>query len=152
MALKTGVLLLTALAGVLVATFFITMAFEPKTSSISTVTIGTTTVAVEMALDDTSRQRGLSGRASLAEGHGMLFVFEEEGDWGIWMKDMNFPIDIIWATKDGTIVTIEKNVEPNTYPKSFYPAQPALYVLEVPAGFADKYGIAEGQQIFFKRY
>lgn len=147
MALKTGVLLLTTLAVVLVATFFITMAFEPKTSSISTVTIGTTTVAVEVARDDTSRQRGLSGRASLAEGHGMLFVFEEEGDWGIWMKDMNFPIDIIWAATDGTIVTIEKNVSPETYPKSFYPAQPALYVLEVSAGFAERHNVVEGNKI-----
>ena len=123
------------------------MASRQETPSISTVTIGTTTVAVEVVKDDASRQQGLSGRTSLAEGYGMLFVFEEEGNWGMWMKDMNFPIDIIWAAKDGTIVTIEKNVSPDTYPNSFHPREPALYVLEVPADFAERHNIAVGNNI-----
>lgn len=112
------------------------------------VTIGDTTIRVEVADTSAKRVQGLSGRTGLAEGEGMLFVFEEEGSWSMWMKDMRFAIDIIWVTKDGTIITIAKNVSPETYPQTFFASEPtARYVLEVPAGFVDRHSIAEGQKI-----
>ncbi len=112
------------------------------------VTIGSTEIEVEVADSLEELMQGLSGRTSLEEGKGMLFVFESESDWGIWMKDMLFPIDIIWARADGTIIAIAKEITPDTYPDSFYPDEPhALYVLEVPAGFVDRHGIADGMKI-----
>ncbi len=112
------------------------------------VRIGNISIQVEVADTEAARIRGLSGKESLKEGSGMLFVFEEAGEWGIWMKDMQFPIDIIWADESGTIITIAKNIAPDTYPKSFYPTTPTVkYVLEVPAGFVQKEGIAEGDRI-----
>ncbi len=120
---------------------------EAPQASTSTVTIGATTVAVEVADTDDKRAQGLSGRAALAEGVGMLFVFDTEDAWGIWMKDMRFPIDIIWADTNGTILTIKRGATPESYPEVFYPANQARYVLEVPAGFSGAHGIAEGQKI-----
>jgi uncharacterized membrane protein (UPF0127 family) len=111
------------------------------------VTLGNTAINVEVVDTDASRERGLSGHAQLAEGEGMLFVFETDDQWGIWMKDMKFPIDIVWAAADGTIVTILRNVAPETYPMVFTPASPARYVLELPAGYVDAHQVAEGTKI-----
>lgn len=143
---------------IFVGAIFLAVAFEwpqpqaqplpPQTQNLSSVSIGSTTISVEVADTHEERMQGLSGRTALAEGRGMLFVFEGEGDWAIWMKDMHFPIDIIWADSDGKIITIARSVAPETYPNAFYPGTPtALYVLEVPAGFSDKNGIAEGMQL-----
>lgn len=134
---------------VLVAVFMY-HAKTPATVSVQqipTVAIGTTTIMVDVANTPALRQQGLSGKESLAWGRGMLFIFPQEGEWGFWMKDMNFPIDIIWANKDGVINTVHSDVSPQTYPESFHPLAPALYVLEVPAGYAAAHGIGVGQKI-----
>jgi len=123
---------------------------SPSVQSLSYVSVGSTTISVEVADTQGERTQGLSGRTTLPEGHGMLFVFEREGDWGIWMKDMKFSIDIIWMNREGNIITIARDVAPQTYPNAFYPTQPALYVLEVPAGFSDKNGVAEGMGVVLK--
>ncbi len=111
-----------------------------------TVTVGTTTFAVEVVNTEALRELGLGDRASLPAGHGMLFVFDSPNAAGIWMKDMQFPLDILWAREDGTITTIERNVATSTYPEAFYPKTPdAKYVLEVNANAAA--GIAEGNKL-----
>ena len=103
---------------------------------------------VEVADTESTREQGLSGRLNLPEGQGMLFVFDTDGSWGIWMKDMRFAIDIVWADASGAIVTVSSNVAPDTYPeKSFYPIAPARYVLELPAGFTTAHGIAAGSKL-----
>jgi uncharacterized protein len=112
-----------------------------------TIIVGTASVTAELAQSDEARKTGLSGRASLPEGRGMLFVFPEEGNWGIWMKEMNFPIDIMWADSEGKIVAMQSNISPETYPTSFYPNNDTRYVLEVPAGFAAKNSIKAGDSI-----
>jgi uncharacterized membrane protein (UPF0127 family) len=77
----------------------------------------------------------------------MWFVFESAGGWAFWMKDTLIPLDIVWVASDGTIVTIAAGVAPESYPKAFGPEAPAQYVLEVPAGFAARHGIAEGDKV-----
>lgn len=111
------------------------------------IQIGNTVVAAEIVDTDALRQQGLSGRAGLAAGEGMLFVFDTDNTWGIWMKDMRFAIDIVWADSAGTVVTVAARVAPESYPEVFYPAAPVRYVLELPAGFAAEYGIAEGVKL-----
>jgi uncharacterized protein len=81
------------------------------------------------------REQGLSGRTEVPE-DGMLFVFPEKNSAGFWMKDMLISIDIIWIGDGGTIIGIEENVSPDTYPEAFYPPEPVRYVLEVAAGDA----------------
>ncbi len=111
------------------------------------IQIGDTAVAVERADTETLREQGLSGRASLPEGQALLFVFDTDGMWGIWMKDMKFPLDIVWADSSGKITTIYRSVSPYTYPKVFYPAALTRYVVELPAGFAAAHGVATGTTI-----
>jgi len=109
-----------------------------------TVTIGGVLVHVEVVDNDALRAQGLSGHAPLAPDEGMLFVFDADGIYPFWMKDMLFSIDILWLDAQGRVVHIEKNVSPETYPASFTPGSPARYVLEVPAGFADQHDIQIG--------
>lgn len=94
-------------------------------------------------------QKGLSGRKSLAEKEGMLFVFTRLGKHEFWMKDMNFSIDIIWFNEEGKIVHIERSVSPSTYPRVFAPQSDALYVLEINSGLSDKIGLKMGDQFNF---
>ena len=123
--------------------------FVSPAGNADAVYFGTTAVSVEVAATPAARERGLSGRASLAAGEGMLFVFDNDGNWGFWMKDVNFPIDIIWADSAGRVVTVLPSVSPNTYPQVFYPSLPARYVLETPAGFAATNNIYEGVRMAF---
>jgi uncharacterized protein len=114
---------------------------------VKTLTIGNTTLSVEVAVTDAERELGLSNRTSLERGSGMLFVFDPPKAAHFWMKDMRFSIDMIFAGADGTILNIAHRVAPDTYPTTFASAGPAQYVLEVPAGYAADMGIAEGQKI-----
>jgi uncharacterized protein len=111
--------------------------------------INNTTLNIEVADTDAGRIQGLSGRSGFAENAAMLFVFSQEGNYSFWMKDMNFPIDIAWMDKDKKIIYIENSVSPDTYPKSFGPSAPSMYVLETNAGFFEKYGIKIGDTAEF---
>ncbi len=113
------------------------------------VFFGETAVDVEIASSPQAREHGLSGRTGLGAGKGLLFIFENDGNWGIWMKGMTFSIDIIWVDSAGRVVTVQPSVSPDTYPKVFYPSLPARYVLEVPAGFARTNSIYEGARMTF---
>lgn len=121
----------------------------PKPEEIKYVRLGGQTVRVELAISAEAQALGLSGRAGLAEGEGLLFVFNQPGKHMFWMKDMNFPIDILWISESQAVMHIEKNVSPATYPQRFGPDAYSKYVLEVPAGFADKYGINTGNRVLF---
>jgi uncharacterized membrane protein (UPF0127 family) len=117
--------------------------------NISYVNIAGERVKVDLALSTEAQAKGLSGRASLPEGEGMLFVFDVPGKHRFWMQDMNFPIDIIWITDNMQIVYIEKNAAPESYPETFGPDAYAKYVLEVPAGFSDKNAVKVGDPVKF---
>jgi len=101
-------------------------------------------VTVVVADSMIERQRGLSGKVTLEEDTGMFFIFPEEGTHGIWMKDMNFPIDIIWLDEELRIVHIEEKVVPETYPEVFTSDEDALYVVELMSGFVEQYAVHEG--------
>lgn len=108
---------------------------------------GKATFMVEVADTEIARERGLSGRASLDADTGVLFVFDIPDTHGFWMKEMHFPLDIIWFDQNGKIIYIENDLPPDTYPHIFKPPSPDLYVLEINAGLADKYGIGIGDEI-----
>ena len=105
------------------------------------------TVRVYVADTEEERQKGLGGFAGLESGQGMLFVFPADGEYGFWMKDMRFAIDIIWIAADKTVVDMAENVSPDTYPNVFSPSEPARFVLELPAGAAKAYGLSIGDKI-----
>ncbi len=98
---------------------------------------------VEVARTDAEKIRGLSGREDLAPGEGMLFVYEAPVRPVMWMRGMRFPRDILWI-RDGRVVDLVRGAKPQVpgeAPKVFAPREEAQYVLEVPAGFVDRYGI-----------
>lgn len=106
-------------------------------------------IPVEVADTDTERTKGLSGRTTLEGGHGLLFSFDKPGLYGFWMKDMQFPIDIIWIDDKWTAVGVEKGARPNSFPQIFYPAREVRYVLEMNAGEAERFSIAPGTKLDF---
>jgi hypothetical protein len=103
-------------------------------------------VNVGVAANEPTRERGLSGRAGLAADEGMYFIFDKPLAYAFWMKDMRFPIDIIWIF-DGKIVDLSTNlpvpVAGQQLP-TFAPRVPVDRVLEVPAGFAQTHGLRTG--------
>lgn len=114
------------------------------------ITIENTTFKLELAKTIPEQNKGLSNRKSLAANRGMLFLFPEKGFYSFWMKDMEFPLDIIFISGD-TVVTIVENAPA---PKSmtdnlplYNPEVPVDKVLEVNAGTVKKYGIVKGDKV-----
>lgn len=138
-------LAVAALLLVLVANVLLSRA--PSDTRHATVTIGGKAVQVDVATAPAEREQGLGGREHLAPDTGMLFIFPEDGMYRFWMKDMRFPIDMLWLTADGTIVGVHADVLPSTYPATFGADVPARYVLELPAGYAQAYGIRLGDVV-----
>ena len=96
------------------------------------------------------RQLGLSNRETIAENHAVLFVFEENGYHGFWMKDMQFPIDIIWFDENFTTVDWVDSATPESYPTTFYPKDRAKYVVETKTGERIKQNIDIGTKLYYK--
>lgn len=97
------------------------------------------------------RAQGLSGRERLGPTEGLLFVFPENDYHGFWMKDMLFPIDIIWIDNNFIIVDIERSVRPDTFPRVFEPKVPARFVIETSANFTDSFSIEVGGFVTFPK-
>lgn len=137
---------------IVVALIFATSVFLNKKDSFSRkkIIIGNIAVKVEIAESLPEKQKGLSGRNFMRENNGMLFVFSQPDFYSFWMKDMEFPIDIIWLDENLRIINIEKNITPDTFPKKFLPPRPAKYALEVNGGWADKNKVEEGVNIKVK--
>ncbi|MDO8521634.1 MAG: DUF192 domain-containing protein [bacterium] len=115
----------------------------------SAVTIADTAIAVDVARTPQEQARGLSGRPSLSESEGMLFIFEQPDLYGFWMPNMHFAIDIVWISSDWRIVDLALQVAPDSYPTVFTPSTPAQYVLEVPAGTVERHGWKAGDAVHF---
>ena len=116
----------------------------PNTKS---MTIGSTTVEASVAQTWPERIKGLSGTPFLPEHVVKLFVFDAPGLHSIWMKEMNYSIDILWVSAEGDIVYLEEDASPESYPAMFVPTKPATYVIEAAAGFVQKEGIKIGDTV-----
>jgi uncharacterized membrane protein (UPF0127 family) len=114
------------------------------------LTIGDASLQVAFAVTGEEQERGLSGTENLAPGTGMLFVFPAETTPSFWMKDMRYPIDMIWIDASRQVVDSTENALPESYPDTtFSPRVPVRYVLEVPAGFFAEQGIMIGDTVSF---
>ena len=124
----------------------------PKTDKISIrgIYINDMPMWVDVADSVKEIKTGLSGRTTLETGQGMLFIFDKPDFYGMWMKDMNFPIDIIWIDEKLQIVDIKIQVSQKSYPEIFRPAQKALYVIEVNAGFSELNNIKIGDKVILQ--
>ena len=142
---KTAVAIV-AIAAIILAGVFI----YDKTNlrSDGSVIIAGQKINVQIAKTNQDQITGLSGHWVLNSNQGMLFAFGSYTSPSFWMKDMNFPLDIIWI-KDNMIAGLDKNLKPegSKPTKTYQPNDFINYVLEVPAGFADKNSLKIGDKV-----
>lgn len=106
-------------------------------------------IDVEVADNDRKRSQGLMYRKSMDESQGMYFVFPVSELQSFWMKNTILSLDIMFVNENKEIVKIHRNTTPFSE-KSLPSEKKAMYVVEVVAGFSDKYGVKEGDKINFK--
>ncbi|HSM07579.1 MAG TPA: DUF192 domain-containing protein [Gemmatimonadota bacterium] len=109
--------------------------------------VGGVTVTAEIADTPALRERGLMERDSLPENHGMLFVYPEERDLSFWMRNTPLALDIAFIDRAGTIVNIE-TMQPND-DENTVSSRPAMYALEMEAGWFEANGVEPGARIGF---
>ena len=138
------------LAVAVVAAFAVLAGGLARAASFGTLEIATKSgvhiFSVEMATTDDEKQKGLMYRRELADGKGMLFDFSPEQQISMWMKNTYISLDMIFIRADGRVLRIAENTEPEST-AIISSGGLARGVLEVPAGTAQKYGIAPGDRV-----
>lgn len=115
---------------------------------LGTVEINKVVYQVEVADNDVARMQGLSGRSSLGKNKGMYFVFPYAETLSFWMKDMQFPLDIVWI-KDQVVIGVSRNIPPPAPETTlqdlihYVSPQPADSVLELNANAASNIQIGD---------
>lgn len=115
------------------------------------VKIGGAKLTVEVAATLPAQRQGLSNRVSLPSNGGMLFVYRDKDIRYFWMKDMRFPLDVLWLA-DGRVVGLQENIPPpapGQEPFRFQSSLPADGVLEVNSGWIRKHNIKIGEQAVY---
>ena len=111
----------------------------------------TVTLQIEIAETDSARTRGMMQRTGFPdETSGMLFLFPEEAPRSFWMANTPVALDLLFIGADSQIVSVAKYARPYS-PERIVSDAPARYVLETPAGFADSYGVVEGDRARWHR-
>ncbi len=150
--LKYVLIILAVMAIWLIAVFVIQKVFNKEMINLETIKIeiNGTVVEAEVADNFLSRMKGLSGRESLGENKGMLFIFGNSAIQNFWMKSMSFPIDIIWLDNDKVIGFIENAPVPkdgNIF--SFRSPSAINKALELNAGSVKKFNIKVGDKLVY---
>lgn len=131
------------------ASFFV-LRFWQKELDVAFVELSGETLEVLLPKTLGERYRGLGGRESIAPYDGMLFVYDTPGLHGIVMRDMNFPIDIVWFF-EGRVVDMAIRVKPEFVPEPdltiHRPKTQATLVLELPTGWIEQYGLEIGDTL-----
>ncbi len=138
---------------VVVVLFFVFLFSIPQkhdSVEIKGVKIAGQNIKVELALTETEQIQGLSGRRDLPAKEGMLFVFPQSANYPFWMKDMNFPIDIIWLDEHKKVIYIKRDARPELFPENYGPEEDSKYVLEVVSGFSEKNNLKVGDRVEFR--
>jgi hypothetical protein len=128
--------------------------FIPQNTSMAELEIKGIVIPSDIAETAIERARGLSGRAGLEKNSGMLFLFDTLDRHTMWMKDMRFPIDIVWI-RNSHIVDLAEYARPESSLSDamltrYSPDVPAELVLELPAGFVKEHSILIGDEVFLR--
>ncbi len=107
-------------------------------------------IDIEIADDEMSQKQGLMWRRSMEDNQGMLFIMAAQEEQAFWMRNTYIPLDIIYVNDQMEIVRIRANTKPQSLSQITSDA-PALYVVEVNAGFAEKQNIKQGDKIAFQK-
>ncbi|MDP2966818.1 MAG: DUF192 domain-containing protein [bacterium] len=143
--------LFTVFLSVILFLIFIIILFSFYPKNQSQVCFKDNCFTVELAITTQERTRGLMFREKLDLDKGMLFIFENGGEYSFWMKNTLIHLDIIWINKDKEVVFISKNTQPcKSDPcPTINPDKKAQYVLELNGGITDKIGLEVGDKIIF---
>ena len=118
-------------------------------SPFRTLESGGRTYRLATASTEAARGLGLGDRLDMPKNRGMIFIYQQSDFHCFWMKNMHFPLDIIWVDSGKRVVHLEENVPPESYPDQFCPGERASYVIELYAGEAEAAGIKVGDQLKF---
>ena len=131
---------------IIILLFIAGCADAPQTDLRTTsMQIGSATFTLEIADTPEARQRGLMRRDSMPSDHGMIFVFPNERQLSFWMKNTRIPLDIIYLSRDGVVVSIHQLKPYDT--TSVHSARPAQYAIELNQGAAAETGIKPGDML-----
>ena len=121
---------------------------DPSAYQQAQLRVGLAQFFVEIADTPEKQTLGLSGSEALGAGRGMLFVFSRSAMHGFWMKDMKFPIDIIWIN-NGKVIGFAERAQPDDRSdrEVYYPPSPIDMVLEIGAGEVARQGIRVGDVV-----
>lgn len=112
------------------------------------VCINKTCFSIEIADTPEERQLGLMNRQELPESSGMLFIFQQPGQYKFWMKNTLIPLDMIWINDQNKIIDIKQATPCTTDPCPTYgPSEFSSYVLELNSGISQKYKINIGDTV-----
>ena len=153
MKLQKPVIMLLMLIPLLIAFYALKNQSQEKPEGIIAAKIGNRTYNLEVSDNDEERAQGLSGRKSMDERSGMLFIFQDKEIRSFWMKEMYFPLDFIWLDDD-LIVDLSENIPP---PKNgdtsnleiITPLKPVDKVIELNSGQISKMNLKIGDKIEF---
>lgn len=120
---------------------------KPENEKIIPISLNDNIILAEVADTSAERSKGLSGQIDLPTDHGLLFIFDEPNFYNFWMKEMNFPLDIVWLDQNFAVVDITNDLKPESYPKTVTSKQKAQFVLELNAGSANRFGLKVGDTI-----
>ena len=143
----TAILIVGVVAIILASAIaFVAANFQPKTE----IRMGSGVFSARVVDTPKTLEKGLSGTPKMSPNDAMLFVFESDAKWGIWMKDMKVAIDIVWLNNKKEVIYIVKNASPDlSTSKTFTPNDPARYVIEIAAGGVDRNNVRIGERVLF---
>ena len=140
-----------AVATIAFAVYILVKLFSTQYPQTRTIYIKNRIYYLETATNPIQQMKGLSGRSSLCQNCGMLFVFPVDTILPFWMKDTLIPLDIIWLDSSGSVVKI---ISAPTQPGSsinqlttYTNERPAKYVIELNIGESNKIGLHVGDTI-----
>jgi uncharacterized protein len=134
--------------------FFLASGVQAEDGLIQVQLPGGVTIHAEVADTPKKRAEGLMYREHLAKDRGMLFTFGQAQPWTFWMKNTKIPLDIVWMNEKKQIIHIARNVPICTRTDDscpqYQPNDPALYVLELGGGEADRLKLEKGTKLQFR--
>lgn len=108
------------------------------------------TITIEIADSPAERQVGLMYREEMTWDQGMLFIFDHEALQSFWMKNTDLALDIVFVSSGGRIVTIHENAASRTT-APYQSTGPGIFVVEIRAGFSQRFGVKVGDMIRWHR-
>lgn len=132
-------------AGSILLTLFMTSALAQQKLPVKKLTAGMYVIQAEVAATEAQRETGLMNRKAMGQNEGMLFIFDRPSGYCMWMKNTLIPLSVAFIGGDGIILNIEE-MQPQSE-KNHCAVKPALYALEMNAGWFKQKNIKPGTKI-----